>query len=103
MTVIEKDDNNLGEIETLYSFDVVLFESTVLIIADIELCICYVEFLDLYDVSMQDVGHTKIIEYESVRKLDDRLNRYFNMIKGDVVVEDDVEIRCISHSIEYTL
>ena len=44
MTIIEKDAENILDINELYDLGVVLFETTVLLVNNLEFSICWVEF-----------------------------------------------------------
>ncbi|MCI5866597.1 MAG: hypothetical protein SOZ23_01795 [Methanosphaera sp.] len=102
MSVIEKDNENIKEIEELYLFDAVLFENTVLITGDVEYSICYVAFDDVYDICIQDIHHTKIIEYRQTKKLTDDEMKFFNLLQSEVIVDEHDNItECVSHSVEY--
>ena len=71
MTIIEKDAENILDITELYDLGVVLFETTVLLVNNLEFSICWVEFEKLYDISVQNQEHTQIIEYNVVKELSD--------------------------------
>lgn len=104
MTIIEKDEENIKDIETLYTFDLVLFETTVLLIDDIEYCICWIPSLNLYDVSKQNTSHTKIICYKVQNKLSKKQEEYYNLLQGNIIEDENGNtVKCISHSIEYNL
>lgn len=104
MTIIEKDAENMLDIEELYNFGIVLFETTVLIMDDIEYCICWVPFKKIYDISIQNIKHTKIISYEAKKELSEEEKIYFDLLKGETIKDERGNIiKCISHSIEYGL
>lgn len=104
MTIIEKDAENILDINELYDLGVVLFETTVLLVNNLEFSICWVEFEKLYDISVQNQEHTQIIEYNVVKELSDIQKTYFNLLKGETCEDEHGNIvKCISHSIEYGL
>ena len=104
MTIIAKDAENILDINELYDLGVVLFETTVLLVNNLEFSICWVEFEKLYDISVQNQEHTQIIEYNVVKELSDIQKTYFNLLKGETYEDEHGNIvKCISHSIEYGL
>ena len=103
-TRIEKDKESQSEIEMLYSFGVVIFEHTILKNDDYEYSICYFAPGNVYDIVVLDKKNMKVLKYDSCDKLDDKYEKYFNLINGQKVLCDDgSELTCRSHSIEYTL
>ena len=102
MSITEKDEENIKEIEELYLFDAILFENTVLIKDDTEYSICHVPKENIYDICIQDIHHTKIIKYEQVKKLTPKQEKYFNLLQGESITDDDSKtIKCVSHNVEY--
>lgn len=103
-TRIEKDRDNASEIEMLYSFGVVLFEHCVLKNDNYEYSICYFAPSDVYDIVVVDKINRKLVLYETYTKLNDKYESYFNLINGEITLDDDGnQLICRSHSVEYTL
>lgn len=103
-TRIEKDDETKDEIEMLYSFGVVLFEHTILKKDHMTISICYFDPLKIYDIVIEDNLNKTLLSYKSTRQLDDDLKIYFNLTKNEEIVDrDNVNVKCMSHSVEYTL
>lgn len=103
-TRIEKDHSSESEIEMLYSFGVVLFEHCVLKNDTYEYSICYFAPSDVYDIVVINKKESKVIKFESCSKLDEKYSDYFNLINGEKTLDDDNnELICRSHSVEYTL
>lgn len=103
-TRIEKDDDTLDEIKMLYSFDVVLFENTILKSEELTVSICFFNPLKIYDIVIEDNRNHCLISYESKAELDEDLNKLFNLTKNEEITDkNNVKYKCMSHSIEYTL
>lgn len=101
-TRIEKDDETKEEIEMLYSFDVVLFEHTIVESHNQIISICYFNPKQVYDVVIQDKSG-KLIRYEQLNQLDEKLEKYYNLIKNEEITENGIKYKCMSHSVEYML
>ncbi|WP_069593075.1 hypothetical protein [Methanosphaera sp. WGK6] len=102
-TRIEKDAENISEIELLYTFDVIIFEHTLLESEKYSYSICWTNPKQIYDVVIEDKQKGKLVKYEVVKKSSPKLSKYFNLIKGEKLVDDGCQITCTSHSIEYKL
>lgn len=103
-TRIEKDNDSLSEIEMLYSFNVVIFEHTILKNERYEYSICFFAPENIYDVVIIDKLNHTLLKYESTSTLNDKLSDYFNLINGESTIDcDGNKLICRSHSIEYTL
>lgn len=103
-TRIEKDDDTKDEIEMLYSFDVVLFENTVLKSEETTISISFFSPLKIYDIVIEDNENLRLISYESKTELDEDLMKLFNLTKNEEIIDkNNVKYKCMSHSVEYTL
>ena len=103
-TRIEKDDETKAEIEMLYSFDVVLFEHTILKGDKYTISICYFNPLKIYDIIIEDYINSCLISIESKNELDEEYKTFFNLIKNEEITDkNNNKYKCMSHSVEYTL
>lgn len=103
-TRIERDFETNDEIEMLYSFGVVLFEHSIIESGDYCYSICYFAPDDIYDVVVEDNKSGKVLSYEVKKTLDSTLTNYFNLVKNESVHDERGNlIKCLSHSVEYTL
>ena len=102
-TRIEKDDETKDEIEMLYSFGVVLFEHTILESEELTYSICYFAPQEVYDIVIENSKNGQLIKYESVKQLDDKTRKFYDLIKNDEITDGTNKYKCMSHSIEYTL
>ena len=103
-TRIEKDPENIDEIEMLYSFGVVIFEHTILESEYYEYSFCWFEPEKIFDVVIKNKNLQKIKVFKTCSKLDDEYEKLFQLIKCEEIKGKNNEIiKCISHSIEYTL
>ncbi|HII08087.1 MAG TPA: hypothetical protein HA355_00670 [Methanosphaera sp.] len=103
-TRIEKDDETRDEIDMLYSFGVVLFEHTILKKDEITISICYCDPLKIYDIVIENNVKSCLLSYKTLDQLDEEMEIYFNLTKNEEIVDkNNVKVRCMSHSVEYTL
>lgn len=102
-TRIEKDDETKEEIEMLYSFEVVLFEHTILKKDNISISICYFDPLKIYDIVIEDIKNNSLISYETATELTDEYRQLFNLTKNQELTYNNKRYKCMSHSVEYTL
>ena len=103
-TRIEVDEETKSDVEILYSFGVVIFEHTILKNDNIEISICYFAPGDVYDIVIIDKNNNSLLKYETSKQLNEKYNKYFNLINGQKTLDDDNnELNCRSHSVEYTL
>lgn len=103
-TRIEKDPENFDEIEMLYSFGVVIFEHTILESEDYEYSFCWFEPEKIFDIIIKNRKLQTIEVFKSCPELDEEYEKLFQLIKDEEIKSNDKKIiKCVSHSIEYTL
>lgn len=101
-TRIERDDETKEEIEMLYAFEVVIFEHVILESGKYSYSICYFAPREVFDIVIEDKNNNTR-SFETMGKLNERMDKLFQLNKGDNISIDDEDINCISHSVEYTL
>ncbi len=103
-TRIQRDDETNDEIEMLYSFGVVLFEHTILESDEQVYSICYFEPGKVYDVVIENKIDKRVEQIISTDKLDTKLQSYYDLTKNESISDENGKtLKCMSHSVEYTL
>lgn len=101
MKVIEKNESNIDDVNKYFEDNLVLFEHTILESKQFTYSICYCPVIDIYDVVLEDTVNSRLINFESRRKLSGSTLKYFNVYKDDVVCDMfGNEFKCQTHHIE---
>lgn len=100
MRCVEKNRDNISEIEKYYDEDIVLFEHTILESESFVYSICYCPRLDVYDVLLEDVVNSRLINYEARQRLSGSTLKYFNVFRDDIVSDMfGNRFSCVTHHV----